>query len=448
MNKLIVKYITIPLWEFGSGRKRLKYLSDLEKSQYLPKEKLEELQNNRLNRIIQHAYDNVPYYHQLFNKIGIKPSDIQTKEDLQKIPILTKEIIADHFEELKAGNMDDFNPKLYSTGGTSGRHLQFYTTQSTFDSHMAAAYRAWRWCGWDFGEKYAYIWGASMDLKDENTIKKKIKNFLTENRLLIQGLKFTEQSLEGDCKRLANFKPDYIITYPSAVIVVIRYMKSKKMEIKLKGVITSSEKLFSWQRKLIEGFFKCKVYDDYGGRESSIRATQCEKCEGYHISVENGIIETVRNGKNVIGKPGRVLLTEFNNFAMPLIRYENTDVATLSNKKCNCGRSLPLLKDIQGRVSDIFVTADGRYIPAQCLMVAFLDFTGEFYQVIQENKDEIIIRIVKGKHFESINLDGIKKILKQWLGEKTAIKIEFVKEIPLTPQGKRRYFISKVPLDF
>ncbi|MBN1502109.1 phenylacetate--CoA ligase family protein [Candidatus Woesearchaeota archaeon] len=448
MNKFIIKHITFPLWEFGAGRKRLQVLKELEKSQHWPKEKLVELQNNRLKALIGHAYNNVPYYHELFKKKKLKPSDIRTVADLYKIPILTKDIIADNFDKLKAKNIQKYQPKYYSTGGTSGRHLHFYNSQATFDAHMAAAYRGWRWSGWDFGEKYAYVWGASMDLKNESTIKKKIKTFFTENRLLIQALMFTDESLKYDCERLFKFNPDYIITYPSSLVVIVKYMKSKGIIIKVKGVITSAEKLFPWQRKLFEDFFSCRVYDDYGGRESSIRSTQCEQCGGYHISVENGVLETIRNGKNVIGVPGKVLLTEFHNYAMPLIRYENTDVVTLTDKQCKCGRALPMLKNVQGRVSDIFVTADGKYIPAEYFMVAFLEFTGKYYQVIQEKKNEIVIKIVKGRHFKKSNLDEIEKTMRKWLGDAIRIKIEFVEDIPLTSQGKRRYFISKVPLEF
>lgn len=448
MNKFIIKYITNPLWEWGAKRKRLPYLRELLKSQYWSPDKLRELQNERLKKLIAHAYENVPYYKEVFKKRNLTPEDIQTVDDLQKLPILTKEMIADNFDKLKARNFHSFKAKLYSTGGTSGRHLHFYNTQDVFDAHMAAAYRGWSWSGWDFGEKYAYIWGASMDLKNESTFKKRMKTLLTENRLLIQALMFTDESLERDTKRLVKFSPDYMIGYPSALVIVTRYLMKTKRKVKLKGVITSAEKLFPWQRELIESWFECKVYDDYGGRESSIRATQCQENDGYHISIENGVLETVRNEKNVIGKPGRVLLTEFRNYAMPLIRYENTDVVTLSKEPCSCGRSLPTLKSIQGRVSDIFVTADGKYLPAEYFMVAFLDFTGENYQIVQDTKYEIKIKIVKGKHFKDSNLKKIKSTLKKWLGKEIKITIKFVKDIPVSKQGKRRYFISNVELGF
>jgi len=447
MNKWIIKYVTNPLWEFGARRKRLPILRELERTQYWPLKTLAELQNYRLRKLIEHAYAHVPYYTELFDRLTLKPADIQTVEDLQKLPILTKQMVADNFEKLKANNIDKYRPKYYSTGGTSGRHLHFYNAQLTFDAHMASIFRAWRWIGWDFGEKYAYIWGASMDLKEEKTLKKKTKDFFTENRIFVQALMFTDETLERDCKRLITFQPAYIMSYPSTLIVFAKYMQKNNMTLKVKGISTTSEKLYSWQREIIERFFECKVFDDYGGRESAVRASQCEK-GNYHIAVENGVLETIQNDKNVIGKPGRVLLTEFRNYAMPFIRYENTDVAVLSNKTCSCNRTLPLLEDIHGRTSDIFVTTDGKYIPAQYFMVAFLEFSGEYYQIIQETKHELRIKIVKGKHFTDSNLENIKKILRKWIGHKTRIDFEFVKDIPVTSSGKRRYFISKVPLEF
>lgn len=448
MNKTIIKYVTNPLWELGAGRNRLKFLKELEKSQYYSTEKLIEIQNNKLIKLIHHAYNNVPFYNKLFKKLEIKPDFIQTINDLEKLPILTKEIVSKNFKDLQANDIDKYKPTYYSTGGTSGQHFHFYTTQEVFDSHMAAAYRAWKWAGWDFGIKYAYIWGASIDLKNENSIKKKIKNLFTENRLLIQALRFTEQSLKRDVERLVKFRPKIIISYPSTLIILIKYMQKHNIKLNVRGIITSSEKLFAWQRKEIEYYFGCKIFDDYGGRESSIRATQCEKCEGYHISVENGILETVVKGKNVIEKPGKVLLTEFHNYAMPLIRYENTDIATLTNEKCSCGKNLPLIKDIDGRVSDIFVTPDGKYLPAQSIMVAFLDLKCDFYQVIQKTVDRIELNLVKGETFEENNFNKSIDELKKWIGNSIKIDIKFIKDIPETKNGKRRYFFSEVKVDF
>lgn len=448
MNEWIIRNITLPLWEWGAKRQRLSLLKELEQSQYLTIKKLRQLQSERLQLLMHHAYKNVPYYQELFDRLKIKPDDLKTVQDLEKLPILTKDQVMQNFEKLKAKDVEQYKPTLYATGGTSGRHFHFLNAQKTFDAHMAAAYRAWRWSGWDLGKRLAYIWGASMDLKNENSLKSKIRRFFTENKLVIQGMVFTEESLKRDLERMKKFKPEFIISYPSTLVIIVRYMKAHDIHIPIKAIITSSEKLFPWQRELIEGHFGCKIHDDYGGRESSIRSTQCEH-GNYHTSIENGVLETVNDkGKQVIGKPGKVLLTEFHNFAMPLIRYENTDVATLTEDSCPCGRHLPLIKDIQGRVSDIFTTPDGKTYPAQMLMVAFLDFEGEFYQMVQEKVDQLQINIVKGDSFKQETLDKSLEELKKWLGDKVQVHVSFLDEIPTTKNGKRRYFISKVEAKF
>jgi phenylacetate-CoA ligase len=446
MRRWLIRNVTLPLWEKAAGRERLTALDELQATQFWPRARLENLQAARLRALVLHAYENVPYYRQVFDARGLKPDEIQGPGDLEKLPILTKDLIAENFSRLQARNIARFRHRPYATGGTSGRHLHFLNTQKTFDYHMAATFRGWRWMGWDFGEKYAHIWGASRDIREELKPKARLRQALTDRRILIQALMFTEESLTRDLERLVKFQPRFIMSYPSALMIVVRAMKRRRLRLKLDGVSTTSETLYSWQRETIETFFGCPVTDDYGGRESSIKAIQCERGR-YHIAIENGVLETVRGTRPVSGEMGKVLLTEFHNFAMPLIRYENTDVATLSGASCSCGRSLPLLDGIQGRVSDIFVTRDGRLIPAQFFMVVLIDLPGESYQVIQETTDEILIKIVKGRDFDERKLESVRRELRRWLGDETRIEVDTVTEIPLTASGKRRYFFSKVNPD-
>ncbi|RMF06021.1 phenylacetate--CoA ligase family protein, partial [Candidatus Woesearchaeota archaeon] len=338
-----------------------------------------------------------------------------------------------------------FNPTLYRTGGSTGRPLIFYNSKKTFEYHLAAMYRAWKWIGFDFGSKYADLWGATFDLKDEHKLKKRIHMWLTHNRLLVPSFRFTPEELEKYSEQIVRFKPEYIHGYASSIEVMADYMKKRGMSLEgVKGVITSGEKLFPHQRKKIESFFNSTVYDDYGSRESSIRATQCEEAGGYHISVENGVLELLKDGDIVSeGTPGKVTITEFHNYAMPLIRYENGDVAEALDDSCSCGRSLPMLKRVDGRISDIFVTKDGKVVPGEMFMYIFLDFTGESYQVIQKTPERIILKIVPGDNYDYSNIDSIVSELKKWLGD-IEVEVKYVKSIPKTNSGKRRFLISEV----
>ncbi|RMF05629.1 phenylacetate--CoA ligase family protein, partial [Candidatus Woesearchaeota archaeon] len=250
MNRFIIKYFTNPLWEFAAGRKTLSYLKELEKSQHWPLEKLEELQNQRLRALLKHAYENVPYYRRVFRERKLKPEDVKDIHDLKKLPVLTKELIAKNFDDMKVRNMDLFKPTLYRTGGSTGRPLVFYNAKKTFEYHLAAMYRAWKWIGFDFGSKYADLWGATFDLKDEHKLKKRIHMWLTHNRLLVPSFRFTPEGLEKYSEQIVRFKPEYIHGYASSIEVMADYMKKRGMSLEgVKGVITSGEKLFPHQRK-------------------------------------------------------------------------------------------------------------------------------------------------------------------------------------------------------
>lgn len=442
-----------PLAELRRPRneRNLYYLQNLEKTQWWKPEQLEELQNKKLRSLVNHAYNTVPYYHSAFRKLGLKPDDIKSIKDLPKLPIITKEDIRNNLLDMLSR---DCEMKRISecTGGSTGEPLRFYVDQHKQASSWAASNRAYGWGGYWPGDKYVSLWGSSFDIRRSQRISQRIGSALYMTKTL-DAFEMTDESMKEFVKIIRRFQPKMIRAYASAIFLFARYLQHEGiLDIKPRVICTTAEKLFDHQREVIEGQFNCKVFDGYGSRETSVMAHECQEHTGYHIAVENGVMEFVRDNEHAsAGELGEILVTDFNNYIMPFIRYEVGDAGIPSNDKCNCGRGLPLMKEIQGRVIDFITTPDGKRIHG-----LFFSPTEPFFwkthwikqfQVIQENREKLVIKIVPLLKPKREDVDELMNVIKNYMGEMD-IEIELVEDIPTTKSGKRRVIISKVPVKF
>jgi phenylacetate-CoA ligase len=239
--------------------------------------------------------------------------------------------------------------------------------------------------------------------------------------------------------------------YPSTAYILGRYLMSQNENIPLRGVFTSSETLHSIQREVIEQAFVCKVFDYYGLAERTIFATECEIHTGYHINLDYGIVETIdQNGPiGNFDRPGRIVTTGLHNWAMPLIRYETSDITTLSSTHCSCGRSFPLMEAITTKAEDIVVTPDGRHISPSVLTHPFKPMHNiKESQISQSTSNHILVKIVRRLEYTDKDTQQLLDGLRERLGTDVSIELDFVSEIPREPSGKFRWIISQVPLGF
>ena len=428
------------------------YFRFLEKSQWWTPLELEKLQQQRLQVLLVHAYENVPYYHKLFDMLKLKPQDIKNSMDLLQIPILTKEIIKKKFIDLTAQNYPKNTLTPSATSGSTGEPMTFLINRQWRANNMAAAYREWEWTGYQIGDRIAYLWSSPHDLSQQAKLKTKLNNLL-QKTIYLDALNITEKRLEEYIKILRDFKPKIINAYASAIYLIALYMKKKNISyIRPKAILTSCETLFYNQRKLIEDVFGCKVFDYYSGRDTTFHAGECPEHTGYHMAVENAVIEFIKNNEHVSqGEFGKIVLTDLSNYAMPLIRYEIGDLGKPSDEQCPCGRGLPLMKEISGRIRDIIITKDGKYVPGVFFSMLFYDSKGETkgikqYQFIQKTKDYAILKIVKGEDFSESNLEMIIEKIREQCTD-MVIETDFVDIIPPTSSGKYRTTLSEVNID-
>ena len=333
----------------------LKKLRSLEKTQWYSRREIENYQIKKMREIIKYAYDNVPYYHKIMREKGLKPDDFKRREDLKRLPVLTKDIIRARINDLRPKALSE-KAILYQTGGSTGEPLKFYITHDMLGWATAATYRAWKWYGYVLGEKQALLWGAQFDIRMRDSMWIRIKDYIGRKRV------FNTFYLDSDIVRriareINKFKPAMIRGFSSSLYAFSKLAAEEGIEVWTpKVVISTGEKLFDYMRTDIENCFSAKLRDGYGGRETSIVAYQCPDTDLYHISAENGIMEVVRDNESVSeGEIGQILITDFHNKAMPWIRYAVGDAAVVG-EECNCGRGLPTLRRIEGRIHAVSYT--------------------------------------------------------------------------------------------
>ena len=442
----LAKTVLVPSLDFLRRTKVGGCLKELATSQWLTLEELREIQHRNLKFLIRHAYGNTPYYHRKFKEQGLKPDDIKTKEDLAKLPVLTREEFRNNFEDLIATSYPKQKMRLYATGGSTGEPLKFYVIKKQRSWETAAMIRGNSWCGYRLGDKISLIWGSPIDVSEAEKLNNKIINFFWR-RLVLAATELSEQRMRRYAQRLIDFEPKIFRGYASAVYLFSKFVEHEGIDVGADAVITTAETLFDHQRRKIEEVFGCDVYDSYGSREVEEIASECGEHTGYHVAAENVVLEFVKNGECVSpGEMGSILVTNLRNYAMPFIRYEIGDIGKPSDEACSCGRGLPLMRSIEGRITDIIVTPK-KFVPAILLAAVFRKLPIKQYQVIQETEKRIVVKIVKEKGYSQKDNNCVVAGLNQYLGD-FQIDLQLVDSIPASESGKRRVVISKVPIEF
>jgi phenylacetate-CoA ligase len=430
------------------------YYKFLKKSAGWSEKQLQEYQLRELSRLLRHAYDNVPYYRRVFDKLGLKPDDIQSFDDLRKLPLLTKEIIRDNYVDFKAKNYPERRLEYVSSGGTTGERMKFCYEKSVSRAiEWAFIKNLWDTVGYRFTDKCAILRGYDVKPAHKGVYWEKT---LFGRWLILSSGYLSDEHMEAYINKIRKFKPKYIQAYPSSITILARYMKEHETKpfSSIKAVILSSESIYPGQRELIEDVFKCKTYAFYGQTERVILAGECEENSCYHVSPEYGILELLRPDGTPVrqeGESGVMVGTSLTSFAMPLIRYVTNDVGIYTEQLCECGREHQLLKGIQGRTQDYVITSDNKAIPFTMICISVRSSSLEKarqYQYSQENAGELLLNIVRKDGFTEKDSESIRKEICEKFGDSIKITVSNVDQIQRTPSGKQRMLVQKLPIGF
>jgi phenylacetate-CoA ligase len=427
-------------------------LAELEESQWYPPERLQDLQNIKLRRLIKHAYENVPYYNRQFKRHGLSPDNIKCTDDLKKLPLLTKDTLREQPDDFIAKNISKKYLVSGWTTGTSGTPVNALRSRESITFENAVLWRQKKWAGINIGCRKAAVWGSIWNniIVPASCRRPPFwRRNISDNQMLFSYYHISDETLPLYFRKLEEFKPEYIEGFPSTILTLASFLKKQGMFFPVKAVFTSSEPLYDIHRKEIEECFRTRVFDHYGQAERVVAASDCSEHKGLHVHPEYGVLELIKNNTPVpCGECGEIVGTGLNNYAMPLIRYRTGDTARISNLPCPCGRNLPLLQSIDGRSADSIITPHGRIIPGNGLMAAFHGIENiKKSQLVQEEIGRITVKIEKNSHNDDVDIKQLKLNLARCLGDETRVTVDIVDSIERGNSIKYRWVISEVKKD-
>ncbi|MCF7970312.1 MAG: AMP-binding protein [Methylococcaceae bacterium] len=443
----LVSKLIFPLHERLKKHDTVHIRKDLEKTQWLSTQELKTLQIERLKSFLIDVEQHVPYYQQLFKQLKFNPKNVSSLDALKQLPLTAKPLIREQGEQLKAD--DAVGLAKFNTGGSSGEPLIFYIGNKRVSHDVAAKWRATRWWGVDIGDTEAVIWGSPIELNGQDKIKLARDKVLRTH--LIPAFEMSPVKIDGFIQQIKALKPKMLFGYPSALAHIATHAEKTGQvlsELGIKVAFVTSERLYDHQRAKIEQAFACPVANGYGGRDAGFIAHQCPEGQ-MHITAEDIIVEIIDNNGNVLpyNQAGEIVVTHLATRDYPFIRYRTGDIGILSDAQCQCGRGLPLLKEIQGRTTDFIIAQDGTVLHGLALIYVLRALEGiESFKITQHSIDETTLQIVKNQQYNPENNAKIQSEFKQRLGQNVQINIEYVSEIAKEKSGKFRYVISHVTI--
>lgn len=438
--------LIFPLHERLKGHDSVRDLDDLESSQWLNNAQFQELRTRRLSELLCHAQSNVPYYTALFHSLGLSPKSSDPWAILHALPPLSKELIRKNFTDLRASNAG--KTKVFSTTGSSGDPLRFELSNRRVSRDIAAKWRATRWWDVDIGDKEIVAWSSPIELNKQDRIKA-IRDALLRTKLL-PAIALEPERLDDFITEIRSFRPAMLFGYPSSLTLVAQRATDQGIDLSHQGikvVFVTAERLYPHQRKALEQVFGAKVANGYGGRDAGFIAHECPH-GNLHITAEDIIVEILDEQGNTVpnGTPGQVCITHLHTHEFPFIRYLNGDIATLSNARCPCGRTLPLLREVQGRTNDFLLAESGAKVHDVAFAMLLRDMPGmRQFKIIQEDQHNVTLQLVTTPEFSKEKQHPlIQKSFQHFLGSNTVVDILHVEDIPPEPSGKYRYVVNRL----
>jgi phenylacetate-CoA ligase len=445
----LFRYALFPLWEsYVRRRPVVERLQSLRRTQYASLDELRALQAASLTKLIEHAYAHVPAYRERFGALGLTPADVRGPEDLAKLPILRRGDLRAYGAK-RTSMAPPFPTIRKQTSGTTGEPLLFGFEPDSEHWRRAVRYRGYEWAGYRPGDRSLHFWGAPMPTRPpwRSRLKSALDHRMHREHYVPCAV-MTDERLEAVVATIRREQPRVLVCYSQAGGELARYIN--RYGHRTWGslpVICGAERVTERDRADLEAAFG-PVFDVYGCREVMMIGGECVFHDGLHISMENLVVEIVvtEAGRERLareGEAGEVVLTDLHNFGMPFIRYANGDIATAGPaSRCACGRTLPRIRSVQGRMSETLRDRNGAAVSGIALSYALHDVSAAVrqFQVIQHRDRSVTIRLVQLEELSSSAIARIRMNTAKLLAG-IDVRVEVVVELPRNPAGKHNLVV-------
>ncbi|THB73373.1 MAG: phenylacetate--CoA ligase family protein [Gammaproteobacteria bacterium] len=447
-----IPYCTFPRIAKGPAATSLALQYQLNHTQWWPEEKMREFQLKQFGNLLRHAIETVPFYQQKYQSLGISSIEKIDQYTFSNIPIISRKEVQEFQADIVSSAIPQDHGRVgkASTSGSTGRPVEVSTTELSTLMWKAFTLREHLWFKRDMSKKLAAIryaphgtaestdrpcskgWGMSTDAAFETGASA----FLNSN-----------VDIRAQADWLIRENPEYIMSHPSNILALGEHFLEKGLRIpNLLEFRSHGEPVTEKLRDVILSAFGVKITDIYSTVELGYLALQCPENDHYHVQSEGCILEILDDDDKPCapGEIGRVVVTPLHNFASPLIRYELGDYAQVG-EKCSCGRGLPVIKQVLGRVRNMVQLPDGGQIWPEFGFADFADITAiKQVQLIQHSFDLIEAKIAVTSSLSDEDEDRLLKLWRRNFRHNFDIEFTYVDEIPRGPRGKFEDFVCNI----
>jgi phenylacetate-CoA ligase len=405
------------------------------------RDELEEYRDARLRRLLVHAYERVPYYRRLFDRHRLHPRHVRGAVDLDLIPVTTKQDLrglAD--KQVLASGLDPARMLSVRTSGSTGEPFTIRRTWLEDKRNYLLRLRALRSLGVRLGDcRVAVGVVRPSHPNDRKLLGTALRALGISRSFRLDGL----QEPEATVRALRQLRPDVITGMPGMLGRVADYLLSSGGEpVRPRVLIVGGEMLTPVMKRRLTDAFDAPVRQTYASHEFPLLGWECTETGQFHVCDDGVILEVLHKGRPAEpGESGEVVVTNLSAYAMPFIRYRLGDVATRGDEHCACGQPFSTIRAIQGRMIDSFTLPDGRVLhPYQILtkMIGGGDSWIRQYQLLQERKDRIVLRVLPTQPSVSEHIAEIERSIHPLLGPGVEFQVQLIDEMPLEPSGKFR----------
>jgi len=438
------------------------FFTSMVEREFLPPEEQRLLQSVALTQTALEATDNVPYYHQLFNKLQLDRATLAGSDWLSVLPILSREDVQSSFSQLCSPHYsaEQGNAGIIKTSGTTGQPVEVLHSVSNVHMFTLLKQRELRMFRFDTQQSFASI-RSPIDLPHKSNGKPLSKGEeFRNNRWPLIGQFFqtgpfacfgNNNDIEHQTRWLQNHHPGYLLAHSADLEhLALSYQPLGNADY-LKGMLAISQQMKESMRSNINRIFPAPLHQNYGLNEIGLVASRCTESDQYHVHAEHCLVEITDNEGRPLpaGQQGRLLVTSLGNPAMPLLRYDSDDLAELPTEACPCGRTLPSFRNIQGRYRRNAYLPEGTWEFWDALLNALDDTPKELfaqlrqYQLHQYKDGHFQLRIVASSSVASKLESSLKQNIEHFLkGAADKLEVLQMEEIPRPVSGKIQNFTS------